>query len=378
MHFSLFLTSRSRGPEEDRPVMQAMVEHAVDAEQKGFDAVFLPDHHFTGYAPPASDPFVFAAYLAGKLDRIHFGFSVQTLALHHPVRFAERLALLDQLTDGKLLVGVGSGTTPEEMIGFGVNYQDSSRLANENLEIAERLWAKKPGDEPVVFDNGHYRGAVVSRIVPAPYTKPEPRVMSVAARPSSVERAAKNAQPAFILAFTPPVIDSGNAYEEVKKNFSIYRNALEAAGHSDEAVKAALEWTTHSYQHVHIAETDEQAAAEMDIILEQYQETVEREHAANKAAEQISGVDLRPTPDARTEGYKGTWCLYGSPETVAAELQKYADLGIGNVLMAVMGGPLTEERRRFTAQTMRLFSERVQPLLQASKTAAEDDKVAAL
>ena len=202
--------------------------------------------------------------------------------------------------------------------------------------------------------------------------------MSVAARPSSVERAAKNAQPAFILAFTPPVIDSGNAYEAVKKNFGIYRTALEAAGHSDEAVKAALEWTTHSYQHVHIAETDEQAAAEMDIILEQYQETVEREYAANKAAESLSGVDLRPTPDARTEGYKGTWCLYGSPETVAGELQKYADLGIGNVLMAIMGGPLTDERRRFTAQTMRLFSERVQPLLRATESAVDEEKVAAL
>ncbi|WP_285320381.1 LLM class flavin-dependent oxidoreductase [Pseudarthrobacter sp. lyk4-40-TYG-27] len=378
MHFSLFLTSRSRGPEEDRPVMKAMVEHAKDAEQRGFDAVFLPDHHFTGYAPPASDPFVFAAYLAGQLERMHFGFSVQTLALHHPVRFAERLALLDQLTDGKLLVGVGSGTTPEEMIGFGVNFQDSSRLANENLEIAEKLWAKKPEDEPVTFDNGHYRGAVVSRIVPAPYTKPEPRVMSVAARPSSVERAAKNAQPAFILAFTPPVIDGGNAYEEVRKNFATYRTALEAADHSEEKVRAALEWTTHSYQHVHIAETDEQAAAEMDVILQQYQEAVEREHEANKAAEAISGVDLRPAPDARTEGYKGTWCLYGSPETVAAELQKYADLGIGNVLLGLMGGPLTEERKRFTEQSMRLFSERVLPLLRASKGAVEAEKVTAL
>lgn len=377
MHFSLFLTSRSGSPEEDRPVMKAMVEHAVDAEQKGFDAVFLPDHHFTGYAPPASDPFIFAAYLAGKLKRLHFGFSVQTLALHHPVRFAERLALLDQLTDGKLLVGVGSGTTPEEMIGFGVNIQDSSRLANENLEIAEKLWAKQPEDEPVTFDNGHYRGAVVSRIVPAPYTKPEPRVMSVASRPSSVERAAKKAQPAFILAFTPPVIDSGNAYEEVKKNFSNYRNALEAAGHSPEAIRSALEWTTHSYQHVHIAETDEQAEAELEIILEQYQQAVEREHAANKAAESISGVNLRPAPDARTEGYKGTWCLYGSPETVAAELQKYADLGIGNVLLALMGGPLTEERRRFTEQSMRLFSERVLPLLRSSEAADEAEKVAA-
>ena len=232
MHFSTFLTTRSTGPADDRPVMQAMVEHAKVAEQGGFDAVFLPDHHFTGYAPPASDPFMFAAYLAGQLPRLHYGFSVQTIALHHPVRFAERLAMLDQLTDGKILVGIGSGTTPEEMIGFGVTFADSKTLSNDNLEIAERLWAKKPGDPPVEFDNGQYKGAVVSRIVPTPYTLPEPRTMSVAARPSSVERAARKAQPAFILAFDPPKIDTGDAIGFVTKNFAAYRQALESAGHS--------------------------------------------------------------------------------------------------------------------------------------------------
>lgn len=363
MHFSTFLTTRSTGPADDRPVMQAMVEHAKIAEQGGFDAVFLPDHHFTGYAPPASDPFMFASYLAGQLPRLHYGFSVQTIALHHPVRFAERLAMLDQLTDGKILVGIGSGTTPEEMIGFGVTFADSKTLSNDNMEIAERLWAKKPGDPPVEFDNGQYKGAVVSRIVPAPYTMPEPRTMSVAARPSSVERAARKAQPAFILAFDPPHIDTGDAIGFVTKNFTAYRQALESAGHSQEKIDAALEWTTHSYQHVVVADTDEQAEADLDLMLQEYQRTVEREYIANKAAEAILGIDLRAAPDARTQGYKDTWCLAGSPDTVIGHLQEFKDLGIGNVLGAFMGGPLTPERRRVTDKTMQLFSEKVIPAL---------------
>ena len=143
MHFSLFLTTRSTDPSQDRAIMHAMIEHAKEGERLGFEAIFQPDHHFTGYAPQSSDPFMFAAYLAGQLKSMHFGFSVQTVPLHHPVRFAERLALLDQLTDGRLLVGVGSGTTPEESIGFGVNFQDTSRISVENLEIIEKLWRKK-------------------------------------------------------------------------------------------------------------------------------------------------------------------------------------------------------------------------------------------
>ena len=83
--------------------------HALRASQGGFSAIFLPDHHFNGYMPMASDSFIFAAYLAAKMPHMHFGFSVVSVPLHHPVRFAERINILDQLTDGKLLVGVGIG-----------------------------------------------------------------------------------------------------------------------------------------------------------------------------------------------------------------------------------------------------------------------------
>ncbi|MCQ7029673.1 LLM class flavin-dependent oxidoreductase, partial [Escherichia coli] len=93
--------------------------------------------------PVASDPMMFAAYLAGQLKKVHFGFSVTSVPLHSPVRFAERVNILDQLTEGRLLVGVGSGTTPEEMIGFGVNYKEASAIAEANLAIAEKLWAKQ-------------------------------------------------------------------------------------------------------------------------------------------------------------------------------------------------------------------------------------------
>ena len=117
MRFSVFLVGRSTAPEQDRRIIQDMAEHAREAEDLGYDAVFMPDHHFTGYAPMSSDPFMFAAYLAAQLRRVHFGMSVTTVPLHHPVRFAERVNLLDQLTGGRLLVGIGSGTTPDILTG---------------------------------------------------------------------------------------------------------------------------------------------------------------------------------------------------------------------------------------------------------------------
>ena len=229
------------------------------------------------------------------------------------------------------------------------------------LAIVEQLWAMRPGDDPVVFDTGHYKGAVVSRIVPTPYTRPVPRMMSVALRPSSIERAATKAQPAFIHAFTPPDIGPLDPFGHFSRHFTAYRSALEAAGHPDEVVRDCLSWTTRTYQFVHLADTDEQAREELEYLLGRYQECVEREHIANKEAEKISGVELHEAPDARSEGFMRTWCLYGSPETVAEQLRAYAGLGVGNVLGSFTGGPLDERRRKLTEQAMTLFAADVMP-----------------
>ena len=158
MHFSVFLNARSMSPEQDRGLIQDLMAHVDLADELGFDAIFLPDHHFTGYMPIASDPFLFAAFLAATHKRMHFGFSVTSVPLHNPIRFVERINILDQLTDGKILVGIGSGTTPEEMIGFGVNYKEASKVAEENLAIADQLWAKTMTSGPAKFDTGHYKG----------------------------------------------------------------------------------------------------------------------------------------------------------------------------------------------------------------------------
>ncbi|MEE3623554.1 LLM class flavin-dependent oxidoreductase [Nitrospirillum sp. BR 11752] len=362
MRFSVFLAGRSLGPQDDKFVIDTLVSHAKEAEALGYDAVFTPDHHFTGYAPMASDPFVFTAFLAGQLKRVHFGFSVTTVPLHHPVRFAERVNLLDQLTEGRLLVGIGSGTTPEEMIGFGVNYKETSRIAQENLDIAEALWAKTTDDPAVEFDTGHYKGQVVQRIVPAPYgDKPHAPLMSVALRPGSADRAAKAGFPAFIPAFTPPQIGGREPLAHVTKYFTYYRDALLAAGHAPDVVAKALAWTTHTYQCVHVAPTDVQAREELELILKSYQAAVDRELVYNKRAEAISDVKIHEAPNALSEDWISTWCLYGSPDTVAAHLRDYADLGIGNVLMSFTNGPLTAERDRLGRASMRLFAEQVMP-----------------
>ena len=98
-------------------------------------------------------------------------------------------------------------------------------------------------------------------------------------------------------------------------------------------VASALDWTTHTYQVVHVAETDEQAREELETILRSYQDAIEREAAFNARAEaNEANTKTDRTPNALTEDWIGTWCLYGSPETVLEHLKPYAELGIGNIL----------------------------------------------
>lgn len=364
MRFSVFLNARSLGPAEDRKLMKDLEAHAKLAAGLNFDAIFLPDHHFNGYMPLASDSFIFAAYLAAQMPHMHFGFSVVSVPLHHPVRFAERVNLLDQLTDGKLLVGVGSGTTPEEMIGFAVDYRDAGAVAETNLALAERLWAKRMDDPAVEIDNGPYKGRVLQRITPAPYSPGHARLMPVALKESSSRRAAEHGWPAFIPAFTPPHIGGTEPFLHVRKWFEIYKGFLTQAGHSAAVVASALDWTTHTYQVVHVAETDEQAREELEVILRAYQDAIEREAEFNARAESDdANRKTDRTPNALTDDWIGTWCLYGSPETVIEHLTPYRDLGIGNVLCGTTTGPLTEQRLAYGNQTLDLLSRKVMPAL---------------
>jgi alkanesulfonate monooxygenase SsuD/methylene tetrahydromethanopterin reductase-like flavin-dependent oxidoreductase (luciferase family) len=273
----------------------------------------------------------------------------------------ERINILDHLTRGKLLVGVGSGTTPEEMIGFGVNYKDAGRIAEENLQAAESLWNKRMEDEPVELD-GFHKGRVLQRIAPSPYGQKHARLMPVAMKDSSITRAAVNGWPAFIPAFTPPQIGGLEPLTHVKKYFSKYHEQLLAAGHADETVADALSWTTHSYQCVHLAPTDEQARAEVLEILASYQAAVDREAAFNaKAESDEANKKTDRTGGALTEEWMATWCLYGSPETVIDKLRAYQELGIGNILCGTVTGPLSEKRLAYANQTLRLLAEHVLP-----------------
>ena len=361
MKFSICHFPRSWDEDDDTQIIRSVVDHSLEADSLGFDAVFFPEHHFHGYSPTGSDPFMTAAYLAPQLKQAWLGFAVVVAPLHHPVRLVEMMNQLDQLTRGKVLFGVGSGIHAEEAVGYGNNfdYQIAS-MTQEFLDIAEQLWAKKLDDPPVHFETPSYRGDVLERIVPAPYTKPHPHLMGVAGRDSSIQRAAKKGWPVFVGAFEPGW-----------RGLRAYRQALSEAGHAPDVVAHCMDWTTVTFQGLFVAETDEKAFDAMLQTMTGHEKHIQRQTPFIRMAEALGNVSreqVRVRPPANSEAYYSRFCLWGSPETITAKLQAYADIGIGNVLMSFNNGLHNAERVKSAQESIRLFASEVMPRLKGIET----------
>jgi alkanesulfonate monooxygenase SsuD/methylene tetrahydromethanopterin reductase-like flavin-dependent oxidoreductase (luciferase family) len=97
MQFGNFLFPESRDPAADGRVIEETLGEAELSERLGFDAVWLAEYHFDGICAYV-DPVTFAAAVAVRTGRIRIGFAVAQASLHHPIRLAEQLALIDNLS----------------------------------------------------------------------------------------------------------------------------------------------------------------------------------------------------------------------------------------------------------------------------------------
>src|SRR5262249_20704325 len=119
---------------------------------------------------------------------------------YHPVRLVEGMNLLDQLTKGHALYGLGSGFPGLEpaAMGLSVEHHGSSRASDEALELMAKLWDYQNGDPALEFETDCYRGTVVKRPVPVPYRQHHPHVIVTARRPEALARAAAQGWPIFL------------------------------------------------------------------------------------------------------------------------------------------------------------------------------------
>ncbi|HEX4193715.1 MAG TPA: LLM class flavin-dependent oxidoreductase, partial [Stellaceae bacterium] len=109
MKFGTFIFPAAGDPRDDGRIIDYALDEAIRSEALGMDAVWLAEHHFDGMCAYV-DPMVFAGALARETKRIAIGFAVVQASLHHPLRLAEQLNLLDHLCRGRFIAGLGKGS----------------------------------------------------------------------------------------------------------------------------------------------------------------------------------------------------------------------------------------------------------------------------
>jgi alkanesulfonate monooxygenase SsuD/methylene tetrahydromethanopterin reductase-like flavin-dependent oxidoreductase (luciferase family) len=194
-------------PAQAQPLYRAALEMGEWADRRGFDMLVLSEHHGSadGYLP---SPLVMAGAMAACTRRIALWISALVVPLHDPVRLAEDIAVVDQLSGGRLSIITGLGYRPVEHALFGRDWHRRGRRLDECLQTMLDVWAGKPVDvdgEPVA-------------ITPRPVQQPHPNVLIGGSGPAAARRAAR-----FGLGFFPAIADDELA--------ELYRAECERLGH---------------------------------------------------------------------------------------------------------------------------------------------------
>jgi len=191
----------------------SLVRQARLAENLGYDSVWLPENHFGQNAIP--DPITLLAAVAGGTSQIRLGTTSYLLTLRNPLQAAEQVAVLDQLSHGRLILGVGRGYAPDMLKAFHVPPAQKRRIFSWALDIMQDAWSGKP----VTLDENEENAVLVH---PLPFQKPWPPIWVAAFGPKALAQAGKLG--------LPYLCSPMESMEKLKENFDVHRNEIESAG----------------------------------------------------------------------------------------------------------------------------------------------------
>lgn len=222
-------------------MVDELIEEAQTAERHGFDAFFVNEHHQepAGYFP---SPLVLLSALATRTSTIRLGTGILVLPLYHPTRVAEDGAMIDIISKGRLILGLGLGYQEGDFAAFGLTVRDRVSLFEEGVEIIKRAWT----EEKVFFAGKRYTLQNVM-VTPKPLQKPRPPIWVAAVGDEAMKRAGRVGDALLCDSFQLPA--------RLKRRVELYRATAESRGHPARVVM---------FREGFIAPTREQAIREYE------------------------------------------------------------------------------------------------------------------
>jgi alkanesulfonate monooxygenase SsuD/methylene tetrahydromethanopterin reductase-like flavin-dependent oxidoreductase (luciferase family) len=344
MKFGWLTLALSPSPDEDEARIDQQIEQVCAAEALGFNDVWLTEHYFTGESV-YNDALLFASALAMRTTRVRIGFAVLQMPFHHPVRLAVQLALLDNLSKGRIDVGIGKGTVYNEyeFVGHGLRSDDSRARLDEAMQVLERAWR----ETPLVYQ-GKYFNLRVPELRPRPVQQPGPPIWRSVISPNSFIECGRLGIP--ILTARLPV-------ERIKERWALYDAGIAEGGH-DAATRQRLLSQAALWRNVYVAGSDAQAEDELSaLLLRTRAHMMHVRHEYNPVDFHIDPVMLNPWTNPDVGGAEAlafvlaTGSLFGSPARVR-------DVGVRHLLCQTGFGDMSHEQNLLS---MRRFGEQVMP-----------------
>ncbi|MFE5627877.1 LLM class flavin-dependent oxidoreductase [Streptomyces sp. NPDC056543] len=179
-------------PEAEHKALMEETEYVIQADRSGFKYAWASEHHFLEEYSHLSANDVYLGYLAHATDRIHLGSGIfNPLApVNHPVKVAEKVAMLDHLSQGRFEFGSGRGAGSHEILGFMPGITDmnhTKEIWEETIAEFPKMWLQ---DEYVGFQGKHW-SLPPRKVLPKPYGKSHPAMWYAAGSPSSYAMAGR-------------------------------------------------------------------------------------------------------------------------------------------------------------------------------------------
>lgn len=332
----------------------AFIEH-LDA--LGFDEVWLGEHHSAG-SEIISSPEIFIAAAAERAKRIRFGTGVISLSYHNPLWVADRLMLLDHLTHGRIIGGVGPGSLPSDSSMIGLTPTDTRELLETNLDIVVRLLAGETVSAKTathqLFD---------ARLQLAPYSDGGiPLSVAAVASPTGARLAGKHGIGLLSIGATLTV----EGFNALSYHWDIVEERAATFG----AQVDRKNWSLVGL--FHLAETEKQAREEVKFGIEPWFRYFQKVAAFPQMT--MPGEQLDEMIDVINDNGAG---VIGTPERAREQVQRLWDQSGGFGCMLQMGhewaNPAATRRSAelFAAEVMPHFQGHAQPTLDAAARAGQ-------
>jgi alkanesulfonate monooxygenase SsuD/methylene tetrahydromethanopterin reductase-like flavin-dependent oxidoreductase (luciferase family) len=326
-------------PEVGMQTFQSTIERLQFVEELGFDWVSFSEHHY-GARILTPSPIVMASHMAAHLHNVKIAVLGPIISLNNPVRVAEEFAMLDNLTQGRLVVGLLRGTTNEYLV-YDVKPEEARAKTTEGMELILKAWTEP---YPFVWQGCHFQYRNVS-VWPRPLQQPYPPTYSLGTSRESCELAARY-HLGLGVSFGP--------FEAMSQATRYYRE--QCAQYGWEPTPEHIIYRGN----ILLADSDAEAQEALQRRQQQREVPFPMRPAVRDALAQLDSRNIAGVPrPAFRDGALPT-NFVGSPDTVVKQIQQCRDeVGAGVIDLAFQSA--STEDPQGTLRALELFGKEVLP-----------------